>query len=93
MDNLIIPYDEAVRFFTNVTKVGSCPMCGTDGWSISIDGENTRLCYLQPSGSLHHGKPGFDLVVDCANCGFLRVHRANTIKRWLDENPSAKGSE
>lgn len=82
----IVSYDDAVRFLTEVTPGGKCPMCGTNTWAIAIRADDHTLCYFQHSGFDRGGESAYSLSIDCNTCGYVRVHRAQKIITWLDGN-------
>ncbi|WDG45690.1 hypothetical protein [Pseudomonas chlororaphis] len=79
-----ISYEEAVEFFLALTPNGNCPLCKSDRWEIPTDQTHKGDVFLLPAGGMRGGKRAYNLGLECKTCGFVRVHRANLIREWLD---------
>ncbi|WP_422768371.1 hypothetical protein [Pseudomonas fulva] len=83
-----LEFDDAVRFFQTVCDEARCPACGSRKWEIPTTEENDEICLVVRSGIVGpDGSPVFNLAIECRICGFVRVHRADFLLEWVEQNP------
>jgi hypothetical protein len=85
-DEIILGFDDFVRFLKAVNPQAPCPLCGTDAWTISTsDGASVNLV-----GQPFYNNPTMQLTsafTACNNCGHVRLFVADTVFKWLSNNP------
>ncbi|WP_157016045.1 hypothetical protein [Pseudomonas batumici] len=89
-DAPVLNFEDAVRFFQNITPDGKCFACGTDKWEIPFFGAGLQRCVLIPTGMSQGGKSTYSLNLVCTHCGLSRTHDVGTILSWVEKNPAEK---
>ncbi len=81
-------FEEAVKFLESVNAHVDCPICGNQSWAIRARLESAGLKAHYPGllGATEDGEAylavGFPvLTVSCENCGFMRLHDLESIRR------------
>lgn len=86
-------FEDAVRFLFAKTSDGKCYACGTDKWEILTDEIDNNFCLLPRSSWRGPDGQARSLVLECLNCGLVRLHRTDKIFEWLSANPPSDGGK
>lgn len=76
-----------------VAKIGeddSCPLCGHDDWDVYCPGGpesptlRMGLLVRNVENPFYMSTFGYS----CKDCGYLRLHSAHLVHKWVQENPA-----